>query len=495
MNWGYHSNTGDFYECPDLIQIPVNGNGDNKKWGIVNSDEAFRVNGFDGGNVILTADSINNKSLYETSKFKNDICLPSTIYMLSDIQNDIFVEPLIKRWRPYNDVVRFSGNVTFQRRLQRVASINNPVDSTIVTLDLINQDNFDTIKSIHSQIVVGKKGIGDDSVFVSIIGDSFTHGAFFKDALLVKDYVPGVRMIGLRDVAGFPGQSDEGRGGWTLEKYFSVTNKRTDSYNGFWQPEGEYKYWGASYFWKLAVEIRENPDQKWPFEEIYYVGRFNTCSRLFDGTTGYKLNPSANDIMFDNALESYVKFNGRKWVPVNYNDFKWDFDYQKYLTMWNLKAPSILAEFLGLNDFRDAPVPAEIDFTKWNAQIEKLAASYSKAVPDGKFVVMIPSSTCGILDNTSGAFTTKQNACMWEVRRNIIKHFDNRENENIYVVDAGISIDNKYGYRFSDDSVYSKPYSEYYGTEKIQVQKGNPHPYLSYPNMGVSLAVFIQKYR
>ncbi len=56
--------------------------------------------------------------------FENDICLPSKLYFLTGVQNDIFIEPLIKRWRPYNDVVRFSGTAKFQRRLERVASVS-----------------------------------------------------------------------------------------------------------------------------------------------------------------------------------------------------------------------------------------------------------------------------------------------------------------------------------------------------------------------------------
>lgn len=427
--------------------------------------------------------------------FKNDICLPSKLYMLSGVQNDIFVEPLIKRWRPYNDVVRFSGTAKFQRRLQRVGSINAPVDGITITLSLINQDNFDTIKSVTSTIVVGKQGVGSESITVSIVGDSFTNGAFFKDALLVKNYVPNVQLIGLRDVTGYSGQFDEGRGGWTLAQYFSVSNKRTDAYNGFWQPEGNYKYWGSTHFWKLANDIRLNPNGGWTFGESYNAGRFNTCSLLFDEKTGYPLNPGMNDMMYDNTLESYIIYDGEKWTKVNYNDFIWNVDYGKYLSMWNLKAPSILAEFLGLNDFRNAQVPSKINFSKWNEQIEELEASYFKAVPNGKFVLMIPSSTCGILDNVAGDFTTKQNACMWELRRNIIETFGTKESDNIYVVDAAIAIDNLNGTNFTTDTIYTKPYSEYMGTEKIAVQIGNPHPYPNYPNMGVSLAAFIQKYR
>jgi len=427
--------------------------------------------------------------------FKNDICLPAKLYMLSEVQNNIFVEPLIKRWRPYDDVVRFSGTAKFQRRLQRVASIGEPEEAATVSLSLINQDYFDTIKTVTSSIVVGKKGIGVDTVTVSIIGDSFTQGAFFKDALLVKGYVPKIKMIGLRNVSGYPGQFDEGRGGWTLAKYFAVTTKRTDAYNGFFQPGGDFRFWGSTDFWKLANAIRINPKENWSFGESYNAGRYTTRSLLFDEKTGYKLNPEKNDIMYNNSEESYVRYDGKHWMKVNYADFVWDVDYGKYLSMWKLKAPSILVEFLGLNDFRGAKKPSEINFTEWNLQLEKLAGSYLKAVPNGKFVLMIPSSTCGILDNVAGDFTTRQNACMWEHRRNIIEKFDRREKENIFVVDAAIAIDNLNGSDFTTDPVYTKPYSEYPGMEIIPVQKGNPHPYPNYPDMGISLAGFIQKYR
>lgn len=439
---------------------------------------------------------LSNTNGAENSKlFVNDICIPSKLYMLSGVQNDIFVEPLIKRWKPFDDVVRFSGTAIFQRRLLRVASIKSPVDATTVTISLINQDRFDTIKTITSTIVIGKQGIGSNSIPISIIGDSFTNGAFFKNALLVKNYVPNVQMIGLRDVAGYSGQFDEGRGGWTLSNYFSITNGRTQAYNGFWQPDGVCKYWGSTNFWKLANDIRLNPRGAWTFDESYNAGRFNTQSLFFDEETGYKLNPKVNDIMYDNTLGYYVRYDGTKWSEVAYGDYSWNFNYGKYLMMWDLRAPLILAEFLGLNDFRAEKNPSMIDFKKWNLQIEAIVASYLKAIPTGKFVLMIPSSTCGILDNVAGDFTTKQNACMWELRRNIIKNFDGRESESIYIVDSAIAIDNVYGTSFTTDSSFIRPYSEYIGTEKIAVQTGNPHPYPNYPNMGVSLAAFIQKYR
>lgn len=431
----------------------------------------------------------------QSKVFTNDICLPSTLYMLSGTQNDIFVEPLIKRWRPYNDVVRFSGSAEYSRRLQRVGSISDPVDGATVTLELVNQDEFKTVKTLTSTIQIGQPGVGRDTVIISIIGDSFTNGAFFSDALLEKGYAPKVKMIGLREVADYKGQFDEGRGGWTLKSYFKVTNQRTQAYNGFWQPKGKYKYWGATAFWKLVEEIFSNPDKTWSFEEKYNASRYHSNTHLFDAATGYKSDPNKNDLMYDNSLKSYMLFNGSKWKKTAYKDFVWDFDYSKYLSMWDLESPVILAEFLGLNDFRNAPDPAAIDFSEWNVLMEKVIASYHKAVPAGKFVLMIPSSTCGILDNMAGAYTTKQNACMWELRRNIIENFDHRIGENIHIVDSGIAIDNLNGTLFRNDAAFTLPYSGYEGEERIAVQFGNPHPYPNYPTMGISLAAFIQRYR
>ena len=427
--------------------------------------------------------------------FKNDIIIPAQFYMLAGVQNDLFVEPFIKRWKPFDEVVRFGGNGNYLRRLERVASIKNPVDGAKITLNLISLNNFDTLKTLQSTILVGKPGIGNDTVAVSIIGDSFTNGAFFKDAFLVQNYVPKVKLIGLRDVVDLKGQFDEGRGGWTLDKYFNVTTKPDDSYNGFWQPEGDFKYWGSTHFWKLANQIRLKPDSNYSSLDVYFVGRFNTQSQLFDSQTGYKINPQNNDVMFDNSLGYFVKYQNNKWNKVAYKDFVWSFNYAKYLMMWKLKAPQILAEFLGLNDFRDAADPAKINFTKWNAQLIALKNSYLKAVPNGKFVVMIPSSTCGILDNEAGDFTLKQNACMWELRKNIIQNFDKREKESIYVVDAGIAIDGLNGYNLSADSALTKPFASYIGTNIIKVQAKNPHPYANYATMGISLAAFVQRFR
>ena len=84
--------------------------------------------------------------------FVNDICLPSQLWMLPETQNNVFVQPLIKRWRPYNDFVRFSADrqCHFLRRLNRVATIDKPVDGATLTVELVNGDEFETVKKVKS---------------------------------------------------------------------------------------------------------------------------------------------------------------------------------------------------------------------------------------------------------------------------------------------------------------------------------------------------------
>lgn len=439
------------------------------------------------------------KDKYLTGKiasvFKNDIIMPSKLYMLSGTQNNIFVEPFIKRWRPYNYVARFSGTASYQRRLEKVASITSPTDGSTVKIDLINTDNFSIEKTSISIITVGTKSIGQNNVYASIIGDSLVNGKFFEDALLINGYTPNLKLVGLREVDGHVGQYDEGRGGWKLSNYLTVTFRRTEAYNGFMQPNGEYKYWGSTHFWKLANDIRLNPSGPWTFDEGYNAGRFSTQSLKFDSVTGFKLNPLINDIMYNNDISGYVIYNGSQWIPTTYSSYTWTFNYSKYLSMWEIPTPSILFVFLGLNDFRGAETPELIDFTLWNQRMTTIINSYLTAVQSGKFVIMTPNSTCGSLDNSSGDFTVKFNAAMWAARKNIIDVFDNRESENIYVLDIGITIDNLTGYNYSTDLNYTNPYNGYQGDLNFNVQVGNPHPYPNYPTMGIPIAAFIQKYR
>ena len=407
--------------------------------------------------------------------FVNDICLPSYFYMLSDTPNDMFVQPILKRWRPYDDFVRFDMDRKyggFVRRLGHVATIDKPQDGALVSVDLVNGDEFKTVKHLTAQLRVGKKGVGDKDVYVQIIGDSYTQGQFYRHALIDSGFVPKLHLVGLLDSGG--GHFNEGRGGWTLNGYFTVPQRPNGSYHGFMQPEGGC-YWGSRAFWMTAWQCVRKTQPK-GFEPTYSCSRFDACVGRFDEKTGVLLEPKEGDIQFDDAAKSFVRYDGATWKPMDVKSLKWSFDYGKYLAMWNIAPPQFLFIFLGLNDFINK---LDADYAEWGRQIETVKESYLKACPAGKFVIAIPCSTCGSIDNAAGSFTPRQNAAMWRFRDWLITTFDKREKDGIYLLDAGLTIDNDNGYQKLPSGV----------------QTGTPHPYPNYPALGLPFAAFIQYHR
>jgi len=48
LKWDFLSRMDGFYECPDIIQMPVGGNEVNKKWVVINGNGAYYIGQFDG---------------------------------------------------------------------------------------------------------------------------------------------------------------------------------------------------------------------------------------------------------------------------------------------------------------------------------------------------------------------------------------------------------------------------------------------------------------
>lgn len=422
--------------------------------------------------------------------FVNDICIPSSLYMLEDTQNDIFAEAIIKRWRPYNDYVRFElkNGSGFMRRLERVASITNPKDGSILTTSLVNGDEFETIKQIESVIRTGVKGAGTGTVTAQIFGDSFTHGQFYAYALEQSGMVPNLELVGLR--RDDRGQHNEGRGGWSLGSYSEVPTAPARSYHGFLQPEGDFRYYGASGFWVNAWKVFRNTAGN-GFEPKYSCCRYDDELPRFDEATGFLKQPQKGDVQFDNQKNTFVVFDGAAWIPKQKSDFKWSFDYGKYLQMWQLNKPQFLFVVLGVNDFRDR---LNADFSDWKIKITELKESYLKAVPEGKFVLCLQSTTMGSINNKNGDFTPKQNAALWRFRKFLCDNFDKREDDGFYLLDIAITTDSEYGYNLSEGAE-NTPHERYTGKESLRLQAGNPHPYPNYPAMGYPIAAFIQYHR
>ncbi len=403
---------------------------------------------------------------------QNKISMPSKQYLMSGCENKIFVQTFMKNNYLAGDIVRFEGNAGYASGgiREKYASIDQPKCGDSIIFKLYDGESFDVKDSKTSVICAGDPSVKGAPVTVQFFGDSFTKGCYFKDAFLERGLVPDAKLIGTRIVSGHEGHYHEGRGGWTVAKYFSNNAESDNFYNPFFQPRDEkIQYWGAVEFWKVSVLINKTGGKDLPFSVRYNCGEYNT-SRF--GDDGLLLSPKKGDMMY---RDGYIVWDGKRWKSTA-EPTEWEFNYGKYLKMWEVDAPQFLVVMLGLNDFRDESLP--FDFETWNKRVNKMLESYKAAVPGGRMILTTPCTSCGVLDNDRGFFTTRQNAMMWYVRENVIANFDNREEESLYVVDASATIDNENGYNM-----------------KGELQTGNPHPYPNYPQLGVPIAACVQFYR
>lgn len=415
--------------------------------------------------LLFTAGVLNLNAQNISTRF----CMPRHLYLLADTVNNIFTQPMLSHWNNSCSVVRFTTTAHKNRYTPWQLSVSPTTNDKSLQIDLISLSDFDTLQTATVDLRVSNKRQNLSPVTIQIIGDSYVHGSFFNEALLKRRYVNNLKMVGLRRIA-HTNQFDEGRGGWTVQKYFEVSTDAHTSYNGFMQPQADYRYWGSTEFWLTVFNIKNGVENN--FDTRYSCGRFEHHLSRFNPDNGYLLKPQKHDVMYDNALKQFVVFNGKTWSTAKDGELKWNFNYSKYLKMWNIPTSDFTFVLLGLNEYRDS---LYADYTLWNKRIEEMARQYHSINQHGKFVILTPCSSCGSMNNWRGDFTLRQNACMWKVRDNILRTFDNRENEGIYVVDVAIRVDGENGYKRNSDGA----------------QTGNPHPYLSYPDMSIPVAAFI----
>lgn len=402
--------------------------------------------------------------------------LAADMYALGNHPTHFYTQAFTSRHDPEAWVVRFGGDCNFEKRIPEEAVVNSVPGEYILTAQVVDLSDFSPCSCDSIRLHIADRNRGNGPVRVQVIGDSFVQGAFYRSALADSCYVPGIQMIGLRRLADSDKiLYDEGRGGWTLKDYFTISKADASPYAGFMQPADSRRYLGATGFWKNCHRVQEGILSD--FESRYQCGRFQDFASRFDPATGLPLSPRKDDLMWDSEKNAYVCFDGRKWRDVrNEDESKWRFDYPKYLAIWNLDAPDFLFETLGLNDFRDA---LDVDYSEWDSMAAQMKDSFLKANPEGKFAIVIPCSSCGSMHNRRGDFTIRQNDCMWRFRKHLTDTYSDRIAEGWHLVDMGIAIDNEHGYR----------------TDAEGLQTGNPHPYPNYPEMGMPLAAFIQYWR
>lgn len=508
------------------------------------------------GNIgmLLTGNGILKVSKIEgdvVGSVENAIAFPNAIYCLVGVQRNFWHQSLLSRWNPNDYYLQFGGTAPYQRRTPLVATIKedalSKLDGKKMTLSLVDYRKMAVVQKIENVTVraahpkAESDGLG--LIRVMFVGSSTTQSCYFVEAL--TRYVSNYELVGLRHSPPSnntnPDPSDENfsiiheaHGGCTLASFFGEPSTgATAHFFPFIQPNGNYRYWGATGFWKNAhLNKYTTVTQNDPDEPDYHPGAYNngcyiqSALEKFDETTGLLENPTQYDIMYDNDNSSFIKWDGSEWQTIDKSDFTWTFQFGKYIDMWGLDTPDVVVVTLGSNDFRNADLP--IDFSQWNGMITEFVASVKEKNSSAKLALCSQGPFGN--DGYDGLPTGMLNYKCWLHFRNMIDVFGKMESQGVYVIDQTSELSAEYGFpvimtgdttasqtavvhtfpTYNYPLVYptelyhelythdgkgsvAKPYSI---EQKMKVLNADSvHPQYSYANMGIPIAAFLQYIR
>lgn len=399
------------------------------------------------------------------------ISMPSKVYVYKGRQNSIYHKNYLD-W--ITDDFAISSYRSYAQAtwkfLERCFRATNPNQTIEILLHRV--ETRKELKQVSVQTVVGDPETDNGNVKVLCIGDSFTYdGRYIKQ---VSDLCPNITTVGMRT----PGQSVasglkcEGRGGWTLADYSVPFVSTFDSFSPFVQANG-YNYYGVTTFW--AAVKGTSPD-------TYRTNGFDAS--LFNAS-GYKLNPSVNDLMYDGS--NFVAWNGNSWSAVQ-GELEFNFDFAKYLSIWGISTPDIVLIFLGKNDFHNGTTGWPTFKSRMDALIESIHSVNASIIVG----VCTPTTADEAPNNTDNTNARLAHFNMWDARKLLIENYDGLENDNVFLVDTGTTLDPDYGFVMEEQL----PFEYYEGDERVLVSTNGVHPSgAGYKQIGTCMAGFIQAKR
>lgn len=409
--------------------------------------------------------------------FINRLSLPSKIYLLSGRENNIYYKGIQWRWNPFSFYTRLVG--TGIKNSASRAYITTPSGTISATANLHNAD-FDIVNTKTISLVTSSPLTNNGAIKLLAIGDSYTEPAFWFAPLTTN--CPAISFVGTR--RGHPSTPStlfhEGRSGWTMNNYFTVTQSQF-FFSPFLQPIDPYKYYGNTAFWIAAIAGGVN-------NQDYATAIANG----FNATTGYKTSPSINDVMYSNANARYEVWDGSAWVVITLGTLNFSFNFAKYRTVWGVAQPDMVSLMLGVNDFSSTSWrTSSATLATFKTQLDAMIASVKADNANVKFIVVLPTSCFGDIENQNDIFTPSRNANMFVQREMLITNYDNREGEKIYLCDTGSAIDPDFGW--ITDAL--TPFPEYTGTAKRNSVRDAIHPSDGYAQIGIRMSAVVQGIR
>lgn len=127
LKWEYLNKVEGFFECPDFLNISVDGNENNKKWIIVNGDGTYRIGDFNGNEFIQ--ETANKKvdfgnDLYATQTWKKSYEGDGPFIQIAFLR----IQGSPEHNRTWSQQMCFPSELTLKTINGKVSLCRNPVD-------------------------------------------------------------------------------------------------------------------------------------------------------------------------------------------------------------------------------------------------------------------------------------------------------------------------------------------------------------------------------
>ena len=331
------------------------------------------------------------------------------------------------------------------------------------------------------------------------IGDSLTRAGVYLSE--VQSRLPNTKVLGTRFYPEDHLPAREGRGGWSLEDYFTFPNVQgLDS--PFMFPEGVSgeHYKGNTSDWKNICYNNPTSPVYNGFQKLAR-GWQDAGEFLYDAN-GYYKYPAVGDVMYNPELPSYNRFiewDGERWMPMTNQPAQCTFDFSKYMARhfaaFNGEKPTHVSILLGANEFGLNKQLDQMDtyIERLNTMIDSIHA-YD---PEIKVILCTPTlgpNTDRITSEEKKHIYTEYNLCMKYTVTRLLEAFDTDEAlaRHIYIAPMTLTVDPNTGFTY----VTREEMVNGVNTTVTDVQN-SIHPNNSYGQlqMGDTLAAVIQKTR
>ena len=443
-----------------------------------------------------------NESIDYSKYITDDLLLPRNLYILKgnnteERLNIFYKNALLTLSSTYN-VSTYSpyGSSVYGRWLYKSSSSNLSIPTEPFGLSMIAKtENGFVSKSSTVEIVDTSN---NTPIRLLPIGDSLTRAGVYLAQIESK--LPNITFLGTRSYPADGIPTREGRGGWTLEKYFTCINSaELDSPFMFPTTVSGARYKGNTRDWKAICYEKPNDAAYNGFQKLARSWK-DEGEFLYD-KNGYYKYPTIGDVMVDPSLPigaQWIEWNGFYWQTMPNQPVEFEFNFTKYIerhqAAFTEGTPTHVSILLGANEFG---FNKEID--KVDLFIERLNTmidSIHTFDPNIKIILCTPAvaPNASMVTSSKKDFYSEYDLRIKYVTSRLLKAFDTDEalSRQIYIAPMTLTLDSNTGYDYIEKDEIVNGISS-----KVVDVTNSIHPSNAYGQlqMGDTLAAVLQKYR